>query len=460
MFSGKTQATLIDQIIIARDDRQRKHIVGISDLAHSFRTIGQINPIIIDEDYNLVAGERRLTAAKECGWSHVTTQFAEDCTKEELFLIELEENLKRHDLTWQETCKALYDYHNIQREANPEWLLKDTAESLGVSASEVSDRIRVHKAIITGVKLVKDAPKYSTARSAMQRQQARASDNLVESISFGAAQVQDDYVANSILDNLTYKQTGEDAPDKKASVDLASLFSDDEPEEIKVAPARTAPILLEDFREWGPVYEGTKFNFLHCDFPYGIDAGSHKAGAAKTHGGYEDGEDIYWELIRTLAVSMDNLVAPSAHMMFWFSMDYYQETMVALRAMGWTVNPFPLYWVKSCNTGIMPDPKRGPRRITETALLCTRGDRLVAQPVANATSLPATKEFHMSEKPKAVLAHFFRMFVDDSTIMLDPTAGSANAVVQAQLMGAKAVLGLEQIEDFHASACKNFLANT
>ena len=70
---------------------------------------------------------------------------------------------------------------------------------------------------------------------------------------------------------------------------------------------------------------------------------------------------------------------------------------------------------------------------------------------------PNTKTVHMSEKPLHMLAHFFRMFVDESTVMLDPTCGSANAVIQAELMGAKTVLGIERDEIFHADAVRNYL---
>ena len=42
-----------------------------------------------------------------------------------------------------------------------------------------------------------------------------------------------------------------------------------------------------------------------------------------------------------------------------------------------------------------------------------------------------------------MLKHFFEMFVDDTTKMLDPTAGSGNALRAASSMNAKLVVGLE-----------------
>ena len=42
-----------------------------------------------------------------------------------------------------------------------------------------------------------------------------------------------------------------------------------------------------------------------------------------------------------------------------------------------------------------------------------------------------------------MLRHFFSMFVDETTSMLDPTCGSAASLRAAEDLGAKSVLGLE-----------------
>lgn len=51
-----------------------------------------------------------------------------------------------------------------------------------------------------------------------------------------------------------------------------------------------------------------------------------------------------------------------------------------------------------------------------------------------------------------MLSHFFRMFVDESTTMFDPTAGSANALQVADSMGASYILGYEMDEEFYLRA--------
>jgi DNA modification methylase len=51
-----------------------------------------------------------------------------------------------------------------------------------------------------------------------------------------------------------------------------------------------------------------------------------------------------------------------------------------------------------------------------------------------------------------MLRHFFRMFVDDSTSMLDPTCGSGTALRAANELDAAHVLGLEINPEFAEDA--------
>lgn len=51
-----------------------------------------------------------------------------------------------------------------------------------------------------------------------------------------------------------------------------------------------------------------------------------------------------------------------------------------------------------------------------------------------------------------MLQHFFRMFVDESTVMLDPTMGSGNAILAAEESSPKFVLGLEALEEIYQNA--------
>jgi ParB-like chromosome segregation protein Spo0J len=396
MTSGKFSTVAIDSIIVNRPNRQRQVLTGLPDLARSIQTIGLINPPVVDREMNLIAGERRFTACRDIlGWTSIPVQFAEDCDPAELHLIELEENVKRVDLPWADQCRAVMQYHSLRQSLDTEWTATATASSLGVKPMEVHDRLMVAKALDEGNPLVVNADTFSVARGVVQRQKQRKGEAEVQKIA---------ELVGKPSATMTY------LPDEELDETVESLNG-------RVA----VPFRNCDFIEWTETYSGPKFNFLHCDFPYGINAGDHNQGAAGAFGGYEDGKDIYFELLaRLLRPESDSFIAASAHIMFWFSMDYYHETKQAFEDAGWRVNPFPLVWFKVDNSGILPDPKRGPRRNYETAFLCSRGDRFIVQAVSNVAAHPNVKTIHMSEKNPDMLRHFFRMFIDESTIMLDP----------------------------------------
>jgi hypothetical protein len=217
------------------------------------------------------------------------------------------------------------------------------------------------------------------------------------------------------------------------------------------APVAPDSIWNLDFNEWAKTYDGPKFNFVHCDFPYGINADEFNQGGGDTYGSYEDDSKTYWRLCKSLCDNLDRLCLTECNFMFWFSMKHYAKTLEFFaKHSDIKFDPFPLVWMKSDNSGIVSDHRRGPRRIYETAFFGSRGDRWIAHPVSNAFAWPADKDtrIHMSPKPVEVLQHFFKMFVDGSTLMLDPTAGSGNALIAAKSLGAQYVLGLEENEDF------------
>lgn len=122
------------------------------------------------------------------------------------------------------------------------------------------------------------------------------------------------------------------------------------------------------------------------------------------------------------------------------------------------ISSVPLIWHCSDNSGLMPDPKREPRRTYEWALKITLGDRPLATAKAASFAYPrnADSKLHRSQKHRAVLEHFMGMFVDTSTKMLDPTVGSGTSVLTAHMLKAQSVLGLELDPEMRELAVKGF----
>lgn len=405
MTSGSFASVPISSITVNREERQRRvlddaHILSLSD---SISKRGLIHPPVITRDNVLVVGECRVAAVSRLGWTNIPVQYIDELDNTALRAVELEENVRRKNLEWREECLAVKEYHDLRRAEEPVWRQEDTGQELNYSNQRVAELIKVASEILKGNERVIAAPRLSTAIGINRRAEDRAK---------GAA-----------------------------SVALTEAFG---------APAKAEPdpILTADFREWAKTYDGSKFNFIHCDFPYGIGADKFVQGAAATHGGYDDSESTYHDLIRSLLDNLDHICDESAHFMFWFSMHYYQFTIAEFSKHGITLDPFPLIWIKSDNIGIIPDPERGPRRIYETAFFGSRGDRKIVSPVSNAIALASERSEHMSIKPEPVLRHFFRMFIDGSTTFLDPTCGSGSSVRAARGSGASRFMGLELNPEF------------
>lgn len=429
------QSVAIDKIKVDRDSRQRREITDVDDLVVSFASIGQLNPIVIDEDYNLIAGERRLTAAKELGWVVIDACFFSDLSERERMRVELDENFRRKDLPWLDLCRAVYNYHQQCTADEEAWSITQTAEEIGMDRVSVTNRIEVYEQVLAGNERVREAPQYSVAVNLVSRKKERQRDSTFD-----------------LIDELVDPESSSDEDDDEEPTALGG-FTDPE-EQTKPKPRRRPPLKHITFEEWVQTYEGNPYNFIHCDFPYGVGADKHAQGGAKSHGGYADSFEDYEKCLDTLATACGTgIVADSAHLMFWFHMNHYAYTIDRLEKMGWKVLNMPLIWFKSDNTGILPDAARRPRYIYETALMASRGDRKLVQAVGNCYGAPSPSDkIHMSQKNEAMLAHFFRMFVDEYSRVLDPTCGSGVALRVAKRANAAHVLGLERDREFYELA--------
>jgi ParB family chromosome partitioning protein len=87
--------------IIAKD-RIRKDMGDIESLAFSFKQYGQITPIIINNKNVLIAGGRRLEAAKFLGWETIDAVVVNSTDKLKLLELEVEENKYRKDFEQEE----------------------------------------------------------------------------------------------------------------------------------------------------------------------------------------------------------------------------------------------------------------------------------------------------------------------------------------------------------------------
>jgi ParB family transcriptional regulator, chromosome partitioning protein len=65
----------LDQIKVG--SRIRKDLGDIGELARSMEALGQLQPILVTQDHKLMAGYRRLLAAKQLGWEFIDAAYYE-----------------------------------------------------------------------------------------------------------------------------------------------------------------------------------------------------------------------------------------------------------------------------------------------------------------------------------------------------------------------------------------------
>lgn len=432
-------------------DELRESSLGA--LKESIKRHGLINPITITKTHFLIAGERRLTACRELGMAEIFVRFFEDLAPLERKRVELDENIRRASLTWQERALAVYEYYLLSGgDSEPSYTQEKCAEELNLSATNVGRSLAVARVLFEQEELPpekRDLPVVaSTTLNEAYGVLTKRRDRQIET-------------ELSQLDDTPAKPAGGVAslPQAKEGPTPAPREGESSP---PAPPPPTTPPFVEgprnawldlqqtDFIQWLADYNGRKFNFLHCDFPYGLDIGESAQVRTETgrNDSYHDSEDHYWNLCSALAANLDRVLFPSAHVMFWFSLKYYQATVDFFRQnTDLVVQDFPLIWHKSDNKGVVPDAQRQPRRVYETCLIMSRNDRKIIRVVSNCYPAP-TGDLHTSEKPEPMLRHFMGMFVDELTEMLDPTCGSGGSLRAAESLGASRVVGLDISMEF------------
>lgn len=455
-----------DRITIKRDERQRKEI-NIGSLIPSIRSKGILHPILVEDDYTLVAGERRLATAIFLAFEEVPVRKMGDLTELEAQIVELEENFRREDLTWQEQAQAMLRIHQLYvAQHDEDWTTEQTADMAGFSRKHLDKMIDLGEAIMEGDKSVIEADTIGNAATILARRRQRQTGEALNRI----MEIERDEPAGTIQVDLGGLGLSSDGSGSSANGDLnssqdagggssagtSSLRSDNLAQPVRSVEPPYA-IIHADMHQFLATYEGPKFNFLHCDLPYGVELNEQAGQAGFEGGGYESNPDIYWAMCRSLRDNWGKFMFPSAHVMFWISMKFYTETVhffesaagIELPA-SLRINPTPVIWHKTDNKGIIADAKRSPRNIYEAALVMSTEDRFLVKPVSNVYGAPTAKSdsIHTNEKPEPMLRHFLSMYVDGHSRVFDPTCGSGSSIRTAESLGAEAALGLEFNPDF------------
>jgi ParB family chromosome partitioning protein len=102
--------------------RVRQELGDLEGLKNSLRMYGLLNPITLSSKYELIAGERRLEAAKAIGWESINAVvLGKDIDAIGKLEMELEENNQRKAFTEEELLEG---YHRLEKLRNPGILMR------------------------------------------------------------------------------------------------------------------------------------------------------------------------------------------------------------------------------------------------------------------------------------------------------------------------------------------------
>lgn len=112
---------LISIDAIRLENRIREDLGDLETLKSSLREYGLFNPLLVDPQHRLIAGERRLRAARALGWDKIEVRVIENLDEVALLDVEIHENLLRKDFTEAEVAKSIEEK---KKRLHPPWYIR------------------------------------------------------------------------------------------------------------------------------------------------------------------------------------------------------------------------------------------------------------------------------------------------------------------------------------------------
>ena len=214
-----TEKILLAQIVSS--ERMRKDLGDIESLKESLAEHGLLQSIGVRPSptaqgfFQVIWGGRRFEAATQLGWEDIECKIITCEEDYELREKELEENIRRKDMTWREQAVSMYEIHDLKVRRNAiigeRWGYRETGQLLGISLGNVSYTLEVAKRLRAGDEEIAEAPNLTEAlRILVRRKEADLQERRM-SITPGAKEVSMDDIGFSQedLDVMTTSQAVE-----------------------------------------------------------------------------------------------------------------------------------------------------------------------------------------------------------------------------------------------------------
>lgn len=408
--------------IVIPANRQRKEFIPekVIELAGSISRFGLLNPITIrhrDGNKELIAGERRMRALEylwnfretvRCG----TMVFPEgivpcvyfgeldDLTAKEM---ELEENIRRLDLTWQERAAA-------------------TNELMELRLAQA--RVR-NEPLPTYETIASEIRGDSTTARDKTRKEVLVSKHLNDPDVKKAATVED---AFKLL-----KRREELARSAELAAKIGVTFN-----------SSVHTLINGDTLERLPELPKESFDVLLTDPPYGIDADKFGdsggiAGSGNLGSHFYDDSWTYWnKLAKVIAVESYRVAKSQAHAYVFCDIDNFVLLKSFFIEAGWRVFRTPLIWVNPTSNRA-PWPEHGPQRKYQIVLFAVKGDRTVTKVMPDVLTYPSDENLnHQAQKPVALYQDLLQRSIRPGDAVLDCFGGTGPILPAAHALKCRA----------------------
>lgn len=392
-------------------DRIRSDMGDIDALATSIQSVGLIQPIILNRQNKLIAGERRLRALKKLGLKELLhgVHFIYNDEQDSLRLkaMEVEENVKRKQLSWQEEVLAkkrlltiMQQIHGEARSGPPSksdvvgitssgFGINKLAALLGESNAQTSKDIEL-------ANLVESAPMLARAES---KEAARRQAILAVAVATG---LQEQAQRPKVEGELRWK-----------------LFEGDFVNNVNSLDSNTVDLVIVD----PPYGEETQ----------GMAANSKTLLATP----FADGAGAVTEICDSLAIHGYRVLREHRFLLCFFGFALYQNLLVSFRQAGFEVDTTPLIWVK--NTVINTSPYTRYGRSYEPILVARKGEPKLIRPsqrdviqLNTVTVRTATEQkLYQAQKPVELIEKFILDTTIQDALVCDFCAGSGTTGVAA-----------------------------
>lgn len=423
-------------------DRIRIDKGDLLDLSQSLEREGQLMPILVDENYRLIAGERRLLAAQELEWETLHARIIPGLSPDASMMIEWIENAARKQFSWQEELEAKARLHRYYTASTDQWGYRDTARKLQVSLGGLSTDLELAKAM----EQIPELKQYQTkgkAREAYKKLQSQAQaitamDNLspeeqstLKNMMHRHEEHKDEYIADTRRARSGFEHELE-------QVGKIRDRSEDETESNEL-PSHLPKFIYEicSFESVLDRLPVETVGFTEIDPPYAIDFNS-------VYGRLQniDSTEVDWT-IEEFHSNMDYLLRhlydklmDTSWILCWTGAEH--ETFLQELALdaGYGIQSAGI-WVKpsgGCNS-----PATTMIHNYEKFLLFRKGQATFNVPSMQAAvsfnPVPSGQRFHQWQKPIEMYRHFFRALARPGSLFFSPFAGSGMSMIVSTFFG-------------------------